>query len=57
MTYVAHFRARLIERIIALLNAENSRTAHRAALFVNDAVRSPYGMLNSVVPGRVEESI
>ena len=51
---VAHFRARLIERIIALLNAENSRTAHRAALFVNDAVRSPYGMLNSVVPDELK---
>ena len=47
---VAPFRARLIERIIALLDAGNPRIAHRAALFVNDAVRSPYGMLNSVVP-------
>ena len=45
---VAHLRARLIERIIALLGAEDPRTAHRAALFLNDAVRPPRGMLNSV---------
>jgi len=47
---VASFRARLIERTIALLDAESPRIAHRAAVFVNDAVRAPQGMLNNVVP-------
>jgi transcriptional regulator with XRE-family HTH domain len=47
---VAHLRLRLIERIIALLNAKDPRIAHRAAHFLNSAVRSPQGMLNSVAP-------
>jgi transcriptional regulator with XRE-family HTH domain len=50
---VAHLRSRVIERIIALLNAENPRIAHRAALFLNDAVRSPLGILNSVTPDQL----
>jgi transcriptional regulator with XRE-family HTH domain len=47
---VAELRARLIERTIALLKAQDARIAYQAALFLNNAVRSPYGILNSVVP-------
>jgi transcriptional regulator with XRE-family HTH domain len=47
---VAILRARLIERTIVLLAAKDSRIAYRAALFLNDAVRAPFGMLNSVLP-------
>lgn len=47
---VAHLRARLVEKIITLLNARDPRIAYRAAAFLSDAVRSPRGLLNTPAP-------
>lgn len=47
---VAHLRARVVDRTIELLSAPDSRTARRAAMFINNAIRAPYGLLNSVAP-------
>lgn len=44
---VTHLRGRVIDRIIALLDAEDARIAYQAARFLENAVRSPIGMLNS----------
>lgn len=47
---VAGLRERLIDRVIELLFDEHPRTARRAAIFLNNALREPYGMMNSVAP-------
>lgn len=47
---VVQLRTRLIGRIIALLESEDPRIAHRAALALGDAVRLPLGTLGSDPP-------
>lgn len=47
---VAGLRARLIDSIIVLLESNDARAAVHAAKLVNDAVRTPYGMMNTAVP-------
>jgi transcriptional regulator with XRE-family HTH domain len=47
---VAGLRARLIDRMIGLLESSEPRAAVQAANLVNEAVRNPYGMMNSTVP-------
>ncbi|HBK04686.1 MAG TPA: hypothetical protein DDZ81_02350 [Acetobacteraceae bacterium] len=47
---VAHLRARLIDRIIAQLEAKTPLIAYRAALLLNDAVSPPHGLLGDVAP-------
>lgn len=47
---VGSLREKLIDRVIALLFDTYPRTARRAAIFLNNALREPYGMMNSVAP-------
>lgn len=47
---VAKLRAQLIDRVIEFLESGNRRAALHAARMVNEAVRAPYGMMNSTVP-------
>lgn len=47
---VAHLRARLIGRTLELLQSPDTRIAHKAALFLNNAVHGPYGLLNAAAP-------
>lgn len=47
---VAGLRAQLIDRMIELLESSEPRAAVQAANLVNEAVRNPYGMMNSTVP-------
>lgn len=47
---VAGLRGRLIDRMIGLLESNDARAAAHAAKLVNDAVRTPYGMMNTTVP-------
>ena len=47
---VGSLREKLIDRAIALLFDPHPRTARRAAIFLNNALREPYEMMNSVAP-------
>lgn len=47
---VAGLRKKLIDRAIGLLFDAKPQTARRAAIFLNNALREPYGMMNSVAP-------
>ncbi|AIC31306.1 helix-turn-helix domain-containing protein (plasmid) [Rhizobium etli bv. mimosae str. IE4771] len=51
---VAKLRARLIDRIIELLESDNERAAFHAARMIEDSVRSPYGMMNNDVPAALK---
>jgi transcriptional regulator with XRE-family HTH domain len=52
---VAGLRARLIDRMIGLLESNDARAAVHAAKLVNDAVRTPYSMMNTTVPHDLRE--
>jgi transcriptional regulator with XRE-family HTH domain len=47
---VGSLRERLIDRAIALLFDPHPRTARRAAIFLNNALREPHEMMTSVAP-------
>lgn len=53
---VAALRERVIDSAIALLTNDNPRTARRAAVFLNNAVRAPYGMMNTVAPDELDRA-
>lgn len=45
---VAHLRSRLITRLLKLLKADGPKAAFRAAELLNNALRPPHGLFNSV---------
>lgn len=53
---VAGIRMKVVDRAIGLLTAANPRTARRAALFLNNALRAPYGMMNAVAPEDLDQA-
>lgn len=53
---VASLRERVIDSAITLLSSDHPRTARRAALFLNSAIRAPYGMLNTVAPEELDQA-
>ncbi|WP_256380256.1 AAA family ATPase [Novosphingobium sp. B-7] len=50
---VAHLRKRVIDLVFDLLQNPDVRIAHEAALFFNNAVRGPYGMMSSSPPDKL----
>ena len=46
-TVVAHLRARLIDCTLELLESPDTRIAHKAGRFLNNAVRAPHGAFNT----------